>query len=130
MNESVDSLFAANSLVWPLVVVLIALLLLKKAEDGLRPVFNSIIGGVAKNAGSNATFYAMAIMFGLSASISAFVDVFKDMDNTLWSAITWHQYASMWARVLNPFIVAILAYTRDSGKDRGVVDQPPTPPTS
>lgn len=110
--------FAANSIVWPLTALLGWLLLLKKTEDSLRPVFTSIIGGVAKNAGSNAVFYAVAIMFGLSASLSAFIEVFQQFDEAAWKAMTWHQYATLWAKVLNPFIVAILAYTRDSGKDR------------
>lgn len=128
-----DDLFAANSIIWPLTVLLIALFMLRKAEDSLRPVFTQIIGGVAKNAGSNANFYAIALMFGLSSSLSAFVEVFKEMDAAEWQAITWHQYAALWARILNPFFVTILAYTRDSGKDRkptGTTEPPfPQPPS-
>lgn len=96
--------------VWPLVVVLLGLFILRAVSTDVRPVFVSIVGGVAKQAGSNATAYAIAIMFGLSASLSAFVDVFKDMDKTEMDVITFPQVLALIARVANPFIVAVLAY--------------------
>lgn len=111
-------IFAANSIVWPITAFAMFLVVLRMVEKRTGPIFDSIIGGVAKNAGTNAVFYAIAIMFGLSASLSAFIEVFQQMDEAAWKVITWHQYATLWAKVLNPFIVAVLAYTRDSGKDR------------
>ncbi len=64
----------------------------------------------AKNAQSNAMIYAIAILFGLTASCSAFIDVFKDLDAESIHAMSWHQYAVCWVKVLNPFGVTIIAY--------------------
>lgn len=123
-------IFDAGSLVWPLTVLLIFLIILRQARDDLQPVYSAIIGGVAKNAQSNAVAYAIAIMFGVSASLMAFIDVFKDMDATLWASITWHQYAALWARVAEPFIVAVLAYATQNKFQGGGLGgtTPPFPP--
>lgn len=110
MNASVDNFFSAGSLVWPMTMLLIVLLVVRKVESDLHPVFSSIVSGVAQNAGSNATAYAIAIMFGLSASLSAFYDVFYALDAAAWKVISWHQYAALWTKVANPFCVAVLAY--------------------
>lgn len=99
-----------SSMVWPLVVLLLALFVLRQVRQDVHPIFVQIIGGVAKSAGSNAPAYAIAILFGLSASMSAFVDVFKEMNRPAIMALSWHQYLVCWAKVFNPFIVAVLAY--------------------
>lgn len=103
-------IFHADSMVWPLTFLLIALLVLRQVRDEVKPIFSSIVGGVAKSAGSNATAYAIAIMFGLSASLSAFYDVFSQLDAKALTDMSWHQYFSLWAKIGNPFIVAVLAY--------------------
>lgn len=128
---NLDSAFAANSIVWPITAFAMFLVVLRMFEKRTGPILDSIIGGVAKNAGSNAVFYAVAIMFGLSASLSAFIEVFQQLDEQAWKMMTWHQYATLWAKVLNPFIVAILAYTRNSDKDRkpGATNPPFSSPT-
>lgn len=111
----------------------VALFMANRLTTEMRPIFVNIVGGVAKQAQSNAMFYAVALMFGLSSSLSAFVDVFKDMDAATIQSISWHQYAVLWAKVANPFFVTILAYTRDSDKDRkstGTTTPPfPQPPS-
>lgn len=127
MSASAD-IFAANSIVWPMTVILMGLFGLKWAENSLRPVFSSFAAGVAQNASTNATFYMMAMLFGLSASLSAFYDVFSQLDDKAFTGLTLHQYAALWAKVLNPFIVAVLAYTRDSGKDKRTATNPPFAP--
>ncbi len=104
----IPDLLAAHSIVWPLTFILVWLFILRAFKDS--QITNAIVGGVAKSAGSNATAYAIAIMFGLSASLSSFYDVFSQMDRASMDALSWHQYASMWAKVFNPFIVAVLAY--------------------
>lgn len=99
-----------STMVWPLVVLLLALFVLRQVRQDVHPIFVQIIGGVAKSAGSNAPAYAIAILFGLSASLSAFVDVFKELDRNAIMSMSWHQYLVCWAKVANPFVVAILAY--------------------
>lgn len=121
--------------VWPLTILLVALLVLRQVREEMKPVFNSIIGGLSKNAQSNATQYAIAIGFGLSASMSAFYDVFNDLTSANLTALSWHQYAALWTKVLNPFIVAVLAYATQSNfttkKPNGTPPggtNPPIPP--
>lgn len=115
--------------VWPLSFVLVSLFVLRQLGENVKPVFVSVIGGLSKNAGSNATQYAIAIGFGLSASLSAFYDVFNDMTVVSFHAMSWHAYAALWTKVANPFIVAVLAYATQSNfvkKPNGTT--PPFPP--
>lgn len=105
-----DTVLEIAPFAWPLVVALVLLYLLRRVSDRVEPIFISVVNGVAKSAQSNAPAYAIAILFGLSASLSAFVDVFKEMNRDAIVALSWHQYAVLWAKVANPFIVAILAY--------------------
>jgi hypothetical protein len=110
MNATADML----QLIWPLVFLLIMLFVLRQVRDDVNPIFKSVVGGLTQDAGRNAKQYAIAIGFGLSASLSAFVDVFKELDAAGVSALGWHQYAALWAKCLNPFIVAVLAYATQS----------------
>lgn len=102
--------FAADSVVWPLTFLLIALCVLRKVEQDVRPIFVAVTRGVAVQAGNNAAAYATAILFGLTAAASAFIDVFQAMDAAKLTALSWHQYATLWVKIANPFFVAILAY--------------------
>lgn len=101
-------------MVWPLVVVLMLLLIMRQLRDDVNPIFKSVVGGLSQDAGRNAKQYAIAIGFGLSASLSAFVDVFKELDAATIGTLGWHQYAAAWAKVANPFVVAVLAYATQS----------------
>ncbi len=102
--------FAADSVVWPLTFLLLALCVLRKVEQDVRPIFVAVTRGVAVQAGNNAAAYATAILFGLTAAASAFIDVFQALDAASLYALSWHQYAALWVKVANPFFVAILAY--------------------
>ena len=103
-----------DTLIWPLTFLLIVLVVIRQVFQDVRPILISVVNGVAKDASSNARSYAVAILFGLSASFSAFWDVFHTLDATTFSLLTWHQYAALWTKVLNPFIVAVLAYATKS----------------
>jgi hypothetical protein len=102
--------FAADSVVWPLTLILVALLVLRKVEQDLRPIVVAVTRGVAVQAGNNSAAYATAFLFGLTAAASAFIDVFQALDAAHLAALSWHQYAALWVKVLNPFFVAVLAY--------------------
>jgi len=122
-------------LVWPLVVVLGILIWSRRLGADMRPIVINVVRGVAVNAKSNAVAYAIAIGFGLSASLSAFIDVFQQMDQEAFKNLTWHQYFALWAKVLNPFVVAVLAYaTQNKFKSGGLdisvppVEVPPETP--
>lgn len=114
--------------VWPLVALLAFLVVSRKVASDVRPIFINVVDGVAKAAGSNAQAYAIAILFGLSASLSAFYDVFSQLDNKAFAEMTLHQYAALWSKVLNPFCVAILAYaTQNKFVPKSVSTNPPFP---
>lgn len=98
-----------DSLVWPLSFILIALIVLRQAWEELHPIFVGMINSLAKNAGANATLVGIALLFGISASLSAFWDVFHSLDRKSLMEMSWHQYIAMWTKVWNPFIVAFLA---------------------
>lgn len=110
MNATADLL----NLVWPLVFLLVMLIVLRQVQHDVTPIFRSVVGGLSQDASRNAKQYAIAIGFGLSASLSAFWDVFARLDSTSLSVMSWHQYAALWSKVGNPFIVAVLAYATQS----------------
>lgn len=117
--------------VWPLVALLAFLIVSRRVASDFRPIFVNVVDGVAKAAGSNAQAYGIAILFGLSASLSAFYDVFSQVDAKAFSDMTWHQYAAMWSKVLNPFCVAILAYaTQNKFVPSPSKTNPPFSPTT
>jgi hypothetical protein len=99
-----------SALAWPLVVLVLLLSVLHRLREDLRPVFRSLIEGLAVAARANAPTYAAMLGFGLSASLSGFWDVFHVLGRADLDALSWHQYAALWTKVLNPFIVAVLAY--------------------
>lgn len=100
----------AAPLLLPFSILLAVIVISRRLATDMRPVFVNIITGVAEGAKSNAQAYGIAVLFGLTASISSFIDVFHNLDSQQISSMSWHQYAVLWAKVANPFIVAILAY--------------------
>lgn len=125
--DTLVEMLAAN--IWPLFLFLLALLVLRQIKEDVRPIFVNIVSGVAKNAQSNAPAYAIAIGFGLSACIAAFIDVFQSLDAVKLHALSWHQYAALWAKVLNPFVVSVLAYaTQNKFKGGSAVASSTNPP--
>lgn len=115
-------------LVWPLSFILVALFVLRQLRSDITPIFKSVVGGLSQNAARNATQYAIALGFGLSASLSAFWDVFRSLDNTTLGTMSWHQYFALWAKVANPFVVAILAYATQSNFTKTGATTGNTPP--
>ena len=111
-------------IIWPMMIALVAFVVARQFTADVRPILIAVRDGVAVQAKSNAPAYAIAIMFGLSAAASAFIDVFQKLDSASLAAMSWHQYATLWVKVWNPFVVAILAYATQN-KFRG--DPPPVP---
>jgi hypothetical protein len=127
------NLFAAESFVWPLCLTLIILVVLRKVEAQLSPIVIAMTQGVAGQAKNRATDYAKAMMFGLSASLAAFYDLFSQLDVSSFHHMSLHQYLALWAKVANPFVVAVLAYATQSGATPSktpTVSTPPFPPSN
>lgn len=129
-DEKIVQLLASilTPIVWPLVVILIVLLVLREFRDATKPIFLGIVNGVAKDASSNAKSYLVCLMFGMSASLSAFWDVFHGLDATTIQMLTWVQILALCSKVANPFIVAALAYATQNGFTKSTpATVPPTP---
>jgi hypothetical protein len=112
------------AVVWPLSFVLIALLALHRFFSDVRPIFVTVVQGVTKNAQSNAPAYAMAIGFGLSASLMALA---TEAEKLGWL------YIAAGAKVLNPFIAGCVAYaTQNKFIDPSAPppEKKPNPPTT
>lgn len=102
---------------WPLVVALVLLYLLKRVSNEVQPIVVNVVNGLAKQAQSNALGYGLAIGYGLSASLQSLAE-----QATL---LHWVVVAAM-AKVINPCIVAMLAYAAKSE----ISPRPVTPATT
>lgn len=124
MNLLVDTFLNPPAVIWPLGVLLCVLLVARHARETLAPISKSVVEGLARDAQRNSRGYAMAIAFGLSASLSAWVEAFKDLSATQAAAMSYWQLSAVFAKIANPFIVAVLAYTYKQGSSNGT--QPPS----
>lgn len=116
-------------MVWPLVFLLVVLVGAHTARETLTPIIENMTKALAIQAQNNAVAVMMAILFGLSASLSAFYDLFSQLTKTDLNLMSWHQYAALWTKILNPFVVAVLAYaTQNKFKTVGTSTGNTTPP--
>lgn len=88
-------------LIWPLTFLLIALFLLRKADDALQPIITGVVGGVAKNATQHALAYAMATILAVLSGLEALGEV----------ATQFHWvYVIAGAKILTPMLATVVAY--------------------
>jgi hypothetical protein len=97
--------FAANSLVWPLVVLLVALFVLRQIESDVKPIVSGMVSGLAAQSSRHAASWAMALLMASAASCQALGEVATDLG--------W-VYAAALAKVLQPGLVAVIAYVMRS----------------
>ena len=90
---------------WPLVVALVLLYLLRRVSNEVQPIVVSVVSGLATQAKSNALGYGLAIGYGFSAALQSLAEQA--------TILHWVVIAAM-AKVLNPLIVAMLAYAAKS----------------
>lgn len=69
------NIFAADSLVWPLCFLLLALLVLRQIRDDVHPIFIGVVKGLTVSAQSNALYFGMMIICGLNAGFPALAAV-------------------------------------------------------
>lgn len=96
-----DYVTALLPFIWPLIFLLIMLVLLRQVRADVQPIMVGIVKGLAAGSTKNPLFYAMALMLGLSASLGALAEVAH--------AFGW-KYVEAFARVAQPFFVAVIAY--------------------
>jgi hypothetical protein len=106
--------FQAGSLVWPLTVILLALVILRDFREEVQPIVRSMRDALAQQATKNAMAWAMAMMVGASASMQAMVDVFHQLN--------WY-YGEAAARIIGPGLIAVIALLRNPPNS-----SPPTNP--
>ena len=91
--------------VWILVGLLIALLILKQVKDDVRPIFISMVGPLAKNAGSNAVQWAQGILLAYLSLLGALAEV----------SITMHWvWVGIFCKVSGPPVATIIALVNKS----------------
>lgn len=110
-----DAILDIVPFAWPLVVVLVLLIVLRKIESTVNPVIVSVVSGLAKQASSNALAYGLAIGYGLSASLQALAEQAV--------LLNW-PYVAAFARVFNPFVVAMLAFAANGNIQPTAPKQP------
>lgn len=115
-------------MIWPLTVLLVALFCLHRARETFDPVVKSVVGSIAVQAQNQAGRWAIAMMFGLSASLAAFYDVFSQVTKQDFDLMSTWQFLSLLAKVANPFIVAALASAMPPGAKNPPPSIPPTTP--
>lgn len=96
-----DGLFAANSIVWPLSFLLVALTLLRHLREEVNPIFKGMVGTLAQQSSSNAVAWALGMMIGTLGSLQALAEV---ADKMHWP------YISALAKILQPGLAAVLGY--------------------
>lgn len=111
---------------WPLVVASVLLYLLHRVSNEVKPIVVGVVNGLAKQASSNALAYGLAIGYGLSASLQALAEQATMLD---WPII------AAFAKIANPFIVAMLAFaangfTPTAPKPAPAPPQSPAPPSA
>lgn len=99
--------------VWPLTFLLVALFVLRKVSDDLRPVVTGVAGGLAKNAQQYALMYAMGLLYASAAGLQALGEVA--------ASFNW-VYVAAFAKVMQPTTVAIIAYVTKPPSVTQVVD--------
>ena len=112
----------ALMLIWPMTVLLVALFILRKVEEELRPLVRSVVGGVTSNAKQYSLMYAMAFIYASAASLQALGEVATQFG--------WI-YVAAFAKVAQPGVVAVIAYvTKPPQVTQAAPDKPTgaTPP--
>ncbi len=103
MNDLIDILYPMAT---PLAIIFLGLLLLRRADAVVQPIVINVVNGLAKQAGSNSLFFGLMIGYGLSAGLQSLAEQA--------TILKWLVIAAL-AKVLNPIIVAMLAFCAKNG---------------
>lgn len=109
MNNLIQFLYNPPGLLWIALAAMVTLVIVHRVREQLNPVVTSLVTGLSEQAKNNASDIGRALLFGLSASLAAWYDVFSQVDVTAWKGMSAWQFSALLAKVANPFIVAFLA---------------------
>ena len=108
--------FVADSIVWPLALVLVALMVLRRFSALIDPLLHEVVGGLSGHAKRYAFAYAMAMVYAAAASLQALADEA--------TRLGW-VYVAASAKVIQPGAVALIAYVSKSPTVQAKEDQKP-----
>jgi hypothetical protein len=95
------NLLSANSLVWPLCFVLVALFVLQRLRESLEPITSGVVKGLSVHAQRYAFSYALVCLYASAASLQALADEATKLG--------W-LYVAAAAKIIQPGAVAVIAF--------------------
>lgn len=90
-----------SPIIWPLAALLVSLIILRKLSNSIEPVFQGLISGLKNQASRHSLAWLMALMYASAASLQSLSEVA--------AALQW-VYVAAFAKVVQPAVVAIIAY--------------------
>ncbi len=114
-----NDVMAAGSLVWPLTVLVIALFVLRQIEAEVKPIVTGMVTGLAAQSSRNAASWAMAALMASAASCQALGEVAAELG--------W-VYVAAAAKVLQPGLVAVIAFVMRSPAQTAAAEPKPNTP--
>lgn len=91
--------------VWPLCFLLVALIILKRAREDVRPIFIKMRDSLTAQAGKYAMLWAFALLTATLASLQALQEVAQQMQ--------W-VYVAAAAKIMQPGLAVLVAYGRQN----------------
>ena len=111
---------------WVFVTFAIVFFVAWRAQRILNPIFEAMINAVAINAGRYALVWLLAAGFGLAASLSAFIDIFLQLEKADAAKMAWWQILALIAKAIYPGLVAVLAFLNKTAANAGNAAGSPT----
>lgn len=109
-------------LIWPLTFLLIALVILKKADAALKPIVTGVVNGVASNATQHALAWAMVAFLSVISGMEALGDVARQFH--------W-VYVEAFCKIVTPMLAtAVAALTKPPQSIQADAPKTPVAPTS
>ena len=125
-----DLLYNPPGVIWPLVLFVCLLIVLRQMKADIEPIFKAVIAGLAKQAASNSQFFAICMAIGISASLSAMNEAFRELTAERAAAMSYFQLAALFSQIANPFLVAVIAYVVPKNTPRSTGTTAPPFPSS
>jgi TRAP-type C4-dicarboxylate transport system permease large subunit len=101
--------FAANSLVWPLAFILVALLVLRQLRNRFEPITSGVVAGLSKHARIHALAYGLAFLLALNACLDELTETFAELTREQLVAMAWWQVGALVAGCFSPAVATVIA---------------------
>lgn len=101
--------FVANSIVWPLAFVLVALFVLRSLRERISPIADGVVSGISKHASQFALLYALAFLLAMNASLEKVVSTFGALTRDQLAGLAWWQVGALLAGCFTPAVSTLIA---------------------